>query len=55
MAKNKETKTNAMRFLESEGIAYTVHTYDTEDGRIDAVSVAEKYADKSKQTAIIMV
>ncbi len=49
MAKNKETKTNAMRILESGGIAYTVHTYDTEDGRIDAVSVAEKCGEDKEQ------
>ncbi len=42
MAKTKETKTNAMRQLETAGIAYEVHTYDTEDGKIDGVSVAEK-------------
>ena len=37
-----EAKTNAMRMLESAGIAYTEHTYDTGDGLIDGVSVAEK-------------
>ena len=41
MAK-KENKTNAMRMLENAGIAYQVHTYDTEDGLIDGVSVALK-------------
>ena len=38
-----------MRILESEGIAYTVHTYDTEDGKIDAVSVAEKCGEDKEQ------
>jgi Cys-tRNA(Pro)/Cys-tRNA(Cys) deacylase len=38
----KETKTNAMRMLESMGIAYTEHTYDSEDGQIDGLSVARK-------------
>jgi Cys-tRNA(Pro)/Cys-tRNA(Cys) deacylase len=42
MAKTKEVKTNAMRMLDSSGISYQVHTYDTEDGEIDAVSVARK-------------
>ena len=31
-----------MRMLESAGIAYTEHTYDVEDGKLDGVSVAEK-------------
>ncbi|MGM9942441.1 MAG: Cys-tRNA(Pro) deacylase [Bulleidia sp.] len=37
----KETKTNAMRMLDEAGILYTVHTYDAQDGKLDAVSVAE--------------
>ena len=41
MAK-KETKTNAMRMLDEAGIIYQVHVYDTEDGKLDAVTVAEK-------------
>ncbi|MCL2496240.1 MAG: Cys-tRNA(Pro) deacylase [Clostridiales bacterium] len=35
-------KTNVMRLLESSGIAYTAHGYDSTDGKIDGVSVAEK-------------
>ena len=35
-------KNNVLRFLESKSIEYTHYIYDTEDGRIDAVSVAEK-------------
>ena len=35
-------KTNALRLLEAAGIAYTPYEYPTEDGKIDAVSVAEK-------------
>ncbi len=35
-------KTNAMRILDSKKIAYTVTEYDTADGKIDGVSVAEK-------------
>ena len=41
MAK-KETKTNAMRILDEAEITYQVHVYDTEDGKLDAVTVAEK-------------
>ena len=48
MAK-KETKTNAMRMLESAGIAYTEHTYDVEDGKLDGVSVAEKCGEDPEQ------
>ena len=42
MAKPKEVKTNAMRQLDTAGISYDVHTYDTEDGAIDGESVARK-------------
>ena len=35
----KQTKTNALRMLDSAGIPYTVHEYPT-DGPLDAVSVA---------------
>ncbi len=35
-------KTNAMRILESAGISYTPHTYQSDDGLIDGVSVANK-------------
>ena len=38
----KEAKTNAMRMLDSAGIAYTLHTYDASDGHIDGVAVAKK-------------
>ena len=41
MAK-KENKTNAMRMLETAGIEYIPHTYDTDDGKLDGVSVAKK-------------
>lgn len=34
-------KTNAMRILEKEKIAYTMHTYEADDA-IDGVSVAQK-------------
>jgi len=35
-------KTNALRLLEAEGIAFTPYEYDISDDRIDAVSVAAK-------------
>ena len=38
----KQTKTNAMRMLETAGVAYTQHEYDCADGAIDGVSVAKK-------------
>ena len=41
MAKNKETKTNAMRILETKKIPFTTHTYECEEF-IDGVTVIEK-------------
>lgn len=35
-------KTNVMRLLDNAGIAFEVREYDTSDGRIDAVSAAQK-------------
>lgn len=35
-----EQKTNAMRILEREGVAYTAHPYET-DGFLDGVTVAQ--------------
>lgn len=35
-------KTNAMRMLDAKKITYTLITYDSEDGKIDGVSVAHK-------------
>lgn len=37
-----QAKTNAQRMLEKEKLPYTAHTYSTEDGLLDGVSVAEK-------------
>ncbi len=48
MAK-KETKTNAMRMLESAGINYTLHTYDVSDDLVDGVSVAKKCGENPEQ------
>lgn len=48
MAK-KEVKTNAMRMLETAGISYIEHTYETEDGAIDGVSVARKCGEDPDQ------
>lgn len=42
-------KTNALRLLEAAEIAYTPYEYPTEDGRIDAVSVAEKLGAKPER------
>ena len=41
MAKHEE-KTNVMRILDQKNIWYLPHSYDTSDGSIDALSVAEK-------------
>ena len=38
----KETKTNAMRILDTLHISYTEHQYDASDGHIDGVAVATK-------------
>ncbi|OCA88785.1 Cys-tRNA(Pro) deacylase [Pseudobacillus wudalianchiensis] len=35
-------KTNAMRILDKEGLAYETYSYDSADGKIDGVSTAEK-------------
>lgn len=40
MAKNKETKTNAMRILETKKIPYTAYTYEC-DAFIDAIQIAD--------------
>lgn len=48
MAK-KETKTNAMRILDQEKIAYEIHTYDVSDGALDGVSVALKCQEDPEQ------
>ncbi|MFJ7648815.1 Cys-tRNA(Pro) deacylase [Lysinibacillus sp. NPDC097279] len=42
MAKAKYTKTNAIRLLEQQKIQFDVLEYETGDGQVDGVSVAEK-------------
>lgn len=42
-------KTNAQRILEKEKIPYTAHSYSTEDGKIDGVSVAQKVGIPAEQ------
>lgn len=38
----KESKTNAMRILDSNKISYIIHGYENKDGKIDGVAVAHK-------------
>ncbi|NFO04045.1 Cys-tRNA(Pro) deacylase [Clostridium botulinum] len=38
----KESKTNAMRILDSSKIEYTTYNYQNKDGKIDGVAVAYK-------------
>lgn len=42
MAKAKHAKTNAIRLLEQQKIHFDVIEYETGDGQVDGVSVAEK-------------
>lgn len=42
MAKAKYAKTNAIRLLEQQKIHFDVMEYETGDGQVDGVSVAEK-------------
>ena len=38
----KESKTNAMRILDRAKIPYEQFSYDTSDGHIDGISIAQK-------------
>lgn len=38
----KENKTNAMRMLDRAKISYDIFSYDTSDGHIDGISIAQK-------------
>ena len=42
-------KTNAMRLLDQAHISYEYYEYETTDGKIDAVSVAEKIGQEPEQ------
>ncbi|PIC80121.1 Cys-tRNA(Pro) deacylase [Sporosarcina sp. P18a] len=42
MSKKKLPKTNAIRIIESEEIPHEIHSYQTDDGQNDGVSVANK-------------
>ena len=44
-----QVKTNALRLLEGAGIPFLCHEYDVSDGRIDAVSIAEKLGEPAEQ------
>ncbi len=41
MAKDKKLKTNAMRILDKK-VSYEMLSYESEDGKIDGISVAHK-------------
>ena len=42
MAKDKKLKTNAIRILDSKKVSYEMLSYESEDGKIDGISVAHK-------------
>ena len=44
-----KTKTNAMRILDNYGIKYNIITYDSADGKIDGISVAQKIGKRSEE------
>jgi Cys-tRNA(Pro)/Cys-tRNA(Cys) deacylase len=47
--KMAQTKTNAMRILDSKKVSYDMLTYDNKDGKIDGISVAEKIGRDPKE------
>ena len=47
--KDKDVKTNAMRFLDSKKIAYTVNTYECEDF-VDGVHIAQMLGQDEKMS-----
>ena len=49
MAKEKEIKTNAMRFLEKNKVPFTVHTYECEEF-IDGVHIAKMLGQPVEQS-----
>ena len=48
MAKDKKLKTNAMRILESKKVSYEMLSYESEDGKIDGISVANKIGEDER-------
>lgn len=44
----KETKTNAMRLLDSNKINYITHSYENKDNKIDGIAVANKIGKDSE-------
>lgn len=44
-----KTKTNAMRILDNHGIKYNIITYDSADGKIDGISVAQKIGKRPEE------
>ena len=50
MAKEKQEKTNVMRLLEQQGIPYTAHAYEHEEGvAVDGVTVAKSLGQDPEQ------
>ena len=45
----KQVRTNAVRLLETAGVAVSEKFYDVSDGKIDAVSVAQKIGEPVEQ------
>ena len=45
----KEEKTNVMRLLDKEKVAYAAHEYDHSDGAVDGVAVAQKLGQNPAQ------
>ena len=45
----KQVRTNAVRLLETAGVAVSEKSYDVSDGKIDAVSVARKIGEPVEQ------
>ena len=42
MAKEAVAKTNAMRLQDAAGVAYTAHSYDVSDSKLDGVTAASR-------------
>ncbi|WP_010281969.1 Cys-tRNA(Pro) deacylase [Bacillus timonensis] len=42
-------KTNAIRILDSKNVPYKIYTYESNDGKIDGVSVAQKVGLETKK------